>query len=217
MKTGGRVPLERVVLGATAARLLLLGPLVAAITASHVAWTAAALVFVVGADVFDGVVARRYGVDSPSRRVFDAVIDRLSIHGASLAVALVEPRFAPVTAVLLVRDVAQGLIAVRVLRLRRRILRGRRWHGASSLANAGLCLAAVARPGSGITCWIAGGTIGINYVVLVDYWRLSCGGPGARGPATLMLSWITRMCHRGSYPPTPPSRAGRRYDTSGTG
>jgi phosphatidylglycerophosphate synthase len=68
------------------------------------------------ADIWDGVVARKYGSDGPRRRAVDSLVDRIAIH--SVLMTCVALGLLPVMlyAILVVRDLYCGRICFRMFR-----------------------------------------------------------------------------------------------------
>lgn len=63
------------------------------------------LIAIVIADIGDGILARRFGVDNTARRIVDAVVDRISIHSAGIVIVWVHPGSLWLMAPIIARDV----------------------------------------------------------------------------------------------------------------
>jgi phosphatidylglycerophosphate synthase len=151
----------------TVARVLLLGGLIWSILAGpEAAWVW--VLAIVGADVLDGVLARKLGVDTKRRRSLDAVVDRVCIH-ASFAVAVaIRPGFVWIYLPLLIRD-ASALSASGVLLHRRGLLLlGGHWHKLASLSCAAFGIA-ILTASQTVASGIGYLAIGANYALLLDY------------------------------------------------
>lgn len=86
------------------------------------------------ADYFDGAEARKHGSDSASRRILDVVIDRVSIHAASLTCVAVLGVPLQLALLLATRDIAQAAYSLWRLSASRVVFVGPRWHMAYGLA-----------------------------------------------------------------------------------
>lgn len=75
---------DRLLLGITVGRLALIPGVIASFLVSPAITTAFLLLFI-AADVFDGVLARRFEADGPSRRALDSIVDRLAIDACLVA------------------------------------------------------------------------------------------------------------------------------------
>jgi phosphatidylglycerophosphate synthase len=75
---------DRLLLGFTVGRLALIPGVVASFLVSPAITTAFLLLFI-AADVFDGVLARRFEADGPSRRALDSIVDRIAIDACLVA------------------------------------------------------------------------------------------------------------------------------------
>lgn len=162
------VPSERVVIAATWARLFLAWSCAIAVWRSEALVALALLAVLVGADVVDGIVARKLDVDSNLRRGTDAVIDRLSVHIVFLAFVLVHPVWIVPWLALLTRDVYQGALSFRSLHHHGVLLIGDRWHKGSSISDAvwGACL--LVAPAY-VAAIVGVGALTINWLLLFDY------------------------------------------------
>ncbi len=130
--------------------------------------TAAVLLLVILADVFDGVIARRLGVDGVRRRFLDAAVDRFSIHSVYAFALWTHPQYCGWYWPLLVRDLIVVLGYWCFVKPTRRIIVGSGWHKWSSLSLALLGLLVVAESASAVAI-VAPITIGIAYLLLADY------------------------------------------------
>lgn len=79
--------LDSLVVALTLGRLLLI-PLVIACLTSWPRFTALPLLAFILVDVYDGVLARKRGSDTPARRALDSIADRIAIHAVFLAAVL---------------------------------------------------------------------------------------------------------------------------------
>ena len=131
-----------------------------------IAWIWVATVIL--ADVFDGVLARRLGADTITRRALDATVDRFTIH-ASFAVAVaVHPIFLPVYLPLLVRDAFALGASGYLMQQRPVLLLGGHLHKASSLSCALFGMTILAAPTS-VAESVGWTAVAINFVLLLDY------------------------------------------------
>lgn len=76
--------LDRLLLGFTVGRLALIPGVIVTFLVSPAITTVSLLLFI-AADVFDGVLARRFEADGPSRRVLDSIVDRIAIDACLVA------------------------------------------------------------------------------------------------------------------------------------
>lgn len=167
---------------ATAARLLLILPLIWGIGHSAVI-AVLALFVIVAMDILDGVIARATGLETSIRRITDAVVDRLLIHSASIAVVLSEPSLFVLYAPLALRDLLLALGDSWCLRFRRTHIAGRSLHRAASASFALLGFAVLTAPHSvaiaaALVAWL------VNYLLLFDYLptlrRVAAGAPSSQ-------------------------------------
>lgn len=103
--------------GITVGRLLLVPVIIVSFGAAQLVTIGTLTAFVI-ADLFDGVVARRYGADDPGRRTLDSLIDRFSIWPVYVAVTL--SGFLPLLflVALVTRDLYCGHCCYRIIRER---------------------------------------------------------------------------------------------------
>ena len=170
----------------TAMRLPLVVLLIA--TARSMPYLAVAvLVLVVLADILDGAIARRLGLDTPSRRIADVTVDKLVIHSALIPVVLGRPEALPWYALILLRDLVAAIGYWRLILNRHVVVVGASLHRCSSLGDAAFFLSLLF---SHSPLVIISGALAcsVNYILLLDfagvYVRLACAGPPAR-PAPL--------------------------------
>lgn len=147
-------------------------------------WTTIALIAVIMADIFDGVGARRLGVDGVQRRFLDAAVDRFSIHSVYAAALWVHPQYCAWYWPLLARDVAVIAGYFALVRPGGQIITGSSWHRWSSLSLALLGLMVVAEVQLAVTL-AAILAITAAYVLLADY----CGLAVAYRRGYIPASW----------------------------
>ncbi|MFV0434096.1 MAG: CDP-alcohol phosphatidyltransferase family protein [Leucobacter sp.] len=141
-------------------------------------------IFVV-ADIFDGDVARKLNLETSLRRLADGVIDRLSVHFVLGIVAVsVELLWIP-WALLAIRDAFQALIGLRVLREKRIVVAGAKWHRVYTVAIAlwgsvVMLTGDVQGIGAGIVA-LAGLATLIDYGVKLERIRIIDSLPGDSG------------------------------------
>lgn len=80
--------------------------------------TAIALTAFVAADLYDGVLARQLEADTPSRRILDSIVDRISIWSVYIALAVVGVMPILLLGLLLGRDLYCGIWCHRMVRTR---------------------------------------------------------------------------------------------------
>ena len=95
------------VLAATVARLSL-ALLLAVELHRSISIAIGLLIVVIAADILDGVMARRLGVDTNSRRIADTTVDMLSTHVVLLSFIAFHPNFSPLYLPLALRDLASA-------------------------------------------------------------------------------------------------------------
>lgn len=155
--------------------VMTVGRLALAVAAVHATvggrpWVAVALIAVfVVIDIYDGVLARSFGIETGLRRGLDGVIDKVSIHLVALFVCTTLPGGIWIWACLLARDIAQALIGGLVLGRLRVVAAGAKWHRAFTLLVAIWGTAAIV---SGDTVrLLAYLMLAIGLLSLVDYAR----------------------------------------------
>lgn len=158
---------EAVLLVVTCLRLLLAMHLARA-TQQSLLDTTVWLIIVILADVFDGVVARRFGGDTVWRRIADATVDRLSIW-LVFAMVLADKRelwlfYLP----LAIRGVILSVGSFSCFWRRRIVTIGGRWHKAASLSLGVFGLALVSGSLAAIWATTIIASI-INWILLFDY------------------------------------------------
>jgi phosphatidylglycerophosphate synthase len=120
------------------------------------------------ADIVDGVVSRKPGVDTPLRRFTDAFVDRASMMRASFAMAKANPASQPYLVALGVREAAVGLANATHFVKTGEVVQGHGLHKLDTLSIAAFGMAASSHSES------ATHTVGmianaINYGSAVDY------------------------------------------------
>ena len=149
------------------------------------------LAVLIGADIVDGKIARRFGVDSNTRRSADSCVDILSTHIVAIAFVYVHPQFFVLYVPLLVRDTAVAVVCFAALVRSRTLLIGGDLHKASALSKAGFFLCMLVFGAGAPTLVSAGIAWCLNYVLLTDYlgaliFKLEVEpAPGARFVTTL--------------------------------
>lgn len=115
-------------------------PVVAAMALAYLAGnplaaTVLLLAFIV-MDVLDGEFARRAHVETGLRRALDGVLDRLSVHLMLLLVLLQVPELWLLWALVAVRDLFQGAVALKGVTRLGASVAGAKWHSIYSLSTA---------------------------------------------------------------------------------
>lgn len=152
---------------ATVARLIL--ALLLAIAIHHSFFISIALlIFVLVADLLDGVWARKNNVDSNIRRSVDGAVDMLSVFIVATSFLITNPQYITIYIPLLVSDTLSATICSVSLVRRKILLIGDKWHKISSLSKAILFFFLLyGEPEfilvSAYTTWV------INYVLTIDY------------------------------------------------
>ncbi|WP_442922923.1 CDP-alcohol phosphatidyltransferase family protein [Microbacterium sp. cx-55] len=148
-------------------RLLFIPPIVfSAIDEKFVPYIAYIAAFI-AIDIFDGVIARRFGAETATRRALDGIVDKLSIHLVALVVCLGTPMAAVFWLIMLGRDLIQATVGLYVLRSRRIIAAGAKWHRSFTLSVAawGIGLVLI-----GAASWPLGVLMSIlGIATLIDY------------------------------------------------
>lgn len=128
------------------------------------------LTAIVVSDIGDGVIARRIAADNTRRRIADAVVDRLSIHGAMIALALAVPGAVWLILAVFIRDVVLIAFNLWVLIHKRAIVTVSKVHKAGTLLYAVLYGVALFPVSS--WSWLAAAAISaIVWFLLFDYLR----------------------------------------------
>lgn len=130
----------------------------------------AALLTIIAADIADGIVARHLLCETTTRRIVDAGIDKLLIHGACVSVVVADPRLVPLYLPLAVLDIALVVGNLAFLHARRVFVTGDGAHrlGSACIAVLGLlalCGAGRAVTVAGVVAWI------VNYALAARYAR----------------------------------------------
>jgi phosphatidylglycerophosphate synthase len=151
----------------TLGRLLLVPALLVAIRRST-AEAIGVVALIVFADLADGSLARWSQADSDTRRIADAVVDRVSIHAPFLLVVHMHPDLGRYYWLLLTRDVVLAGSSSFLLFSHKRFVTGDRWHKAASLSAAALGIGMLTAS-IGVIAVVSAITVLVNYVLLVDY------------------------------------------------
>lgn len=104
--------------------------------------TAIALLLFVATDVYDGVLARRRGVDGPDRRALDSIVDRIAIDAGLLGAWAVGALPLPIFLALLGRDLYLALLCRRMFVERRVVIKADWLYRSLNLAVAGWAMVA---------------------------------------------------------------------------
>lgn len=125
---------EIVAMAATGARLLI-GAYIAKNVVQHEPVLGPMALFVL-ADHFDGVLARKMGVDTPRRRIMDALVDRASVAMGFGALATVNHEAWPFIGLLAAREVVVGVANGYVLKETGLVVQGSGMQKLGSLSTA---------------------------------------------------------------------------------
>jgi phosphatidylglycerophosphate synthase len=109
---------DRLLLGFTVGRLVLIPGVIASFLVSPAVTTVFLLLFV-AADVYDGVLARRFEADGPSRRALDSIVDRIAIDACLVAAWVSGAMPLLILCGLLARDLYLAALCRRMVRERR--------------------------------------------------------------------------------------------------
>lgn len=122
-------------------------------------------------DLLDGIIARRDSGDNPSRRALDVVVDRVSIHVASLACVVIHGSELGIAIALMARDLVQAAYSGKAALVDRVVFVGPRWHMLYGLAFLawGSYFSIFGRVGTELTIVLAI----ISVATLVDFIRLT--------------------------------------------
>jgi CDP-diacylglycerol--glycerol-3-phosphate 3-phosphatidyltransferase len=126
------------------------------------------LAIVVAADLMDGWLARRWGVDTDRRRIADTVVDRLSINAAFIAAAVHWPMLWVWCLPLLARDLLAAAGYIHAIVSMRTVIVGDGWHKISGATAALFGLAVLAGPPQAIPV-CASLAIAANWTFLIDH------------------------------------------------
>lgn len=160
---------EGIALAGTIGRLALVPELVNSIDQHSPTRTAAMVGAVVAADVADGVIARKLGVDSNRRRIADAVTDRVTIWAAFGAAIQSDPEVLAWYAPLAVRGAVVAVGSNLSFWKRNKLVLGGHFHKLASLSQGALGVALVSGAKPSITVPTAAATYGVNLVSGMDY------------------------------------------------
>lgn len=125
------------------------------------------LIIYITADWVDGVWARAWQKDTNARRMVDAIVDKVSIHGAFWAVIVMRPELLPLYLPLMVRDALIGAGYLTLITNWKRLFVGSAVHRLSSITCGclGVTILLDIRDLL-IPVWIV--TTAISYILLVD-------------------------------------------------
>ena len=160
---------NNVMLAVTGARLGLLPELVDAIQDHSLARTAALVGAVTIADLADGMVARKLEVDTNSRRIADAVVDRITIWSAFGAAVHTDPSLLAWYTPLAVRGAVIATGSNLCFWTKNKLVLGGNFHKLASLSQAALGISMVGEARPAIMATVAAGTYAINAVSGIDY------------------------------------------------
>jgi phosphatidylglycerophosphate synthase len=101
----------------TAGRLALMPIIIVSFLTDPAVSTIAIIIFIV-ADIYDGVLARRFDADGPSRRALDSIVDRVVIDGCLAGAYFVGALPGLLLVALLARDAYCAVLCARMVRER---------------------------------------------------------------------------------------------------
>lgn len=126
------------------------------------------LISIIAADIADGVIARRYHVDSTRRRIIDAVVDRITIHVAAAIVMWVYPLVFWLVTPVIIRDFVLIFRNWWLLKRKRIIIGPGNIHRLGTVLYALLCATVLITTGP-IAIAVSAGVNLIVWTLLVDY------------------------------------------------
>jgi phosphatidylglycerophosphate synthase len=153
---------------ATIGRLALIPELMHSISESA-GRTAMMVGAVVTADVLDGEIARRLGVDDNARRIADATVDRVTIWSAFAAAIHADPDVLAWYAPLAVRGAVIATGSNLSFWLKNKLVLGGHFHKLASLSTAALGISLVAEAETKALIPIAATTYAVNAISGADY------------------------------------------------
>jgi len=170
------IPLVNAANAVTVARLALVPVFLLLLVGSEMTrpgWRAAACVVFLAAsvtDVFDGWIARRYGLVTSFGKIADPIVDK-ALTGTALVLLSAYGRLAwAVTVVILAREV--GVTALRLWEIRRGVIPASR----GGKAKTGLQIAAIAwylwpvpEPADAVGPWLMGAAVAVTVLTGLDY------------------------------------------------
>ncbi len=162
-----RTAKEILCLGMTAARLCQAYSLYKRVKAQESTYGTVAGIIAV--DLADGMIARRMGVDTPKRRMADAVVDRITTGAGFLAAAQEHPETRPIVGALAAREIVVGAgNAINLARNQETLKGGGAAHRLAGLSIAafGLSLNMNSRR---VTKYSGAAAVGINLLLATDY------------------------------------------------
>lgn len=176
----------------TLTRLLLVPGIALAFMHSALLTSCLLVAFMV-ADLGDGVIARRLGVEDVTRRALDSVVDRIAIDSCLLAAMLAGAMPVPIGAALLLRDAYCGLLCARMVH---RVGIAIKADIAYRALNGSVAAWALAAPfvGDAVRAWLALGILVAAIVVAVDLTRCvtSVSRTGAVGRGAVVPASVAR-------------------------
>ncbi len=171
MSKSGRSNRETLLLEATASRLVLGAGLCASLWRHASPYLSVALlVAVIVADIGDGVVARKLGVDTNGRHVLDAVVDRITIHTTAALVMWLIPETIWIVMPVIVRDIVLILRNWWLLKAKRVIITPGNIHRAGTVLYAVLFATVLFTTGP-VAIWMSIVISAVVWFLLLDYLR----------------------------------------------
>jgi phosphatidylglycerophosphate synthase len=166
MPLSQRFSMEQFFIAITVSRLALTAGLITAMT-GQLPYPAAWLASVVAADVPNGILARRFGADTPRRRIADSVVDRITIGAACTTMALERPEVAVALIPLAVRGAITVVFSLGCFYRKRAIVTSQQIHKLGSLATGGMGFVLLSR--SGYWPWAVTIASAISFILLAAY------------------------------------------------
>lgn len=120
-------------------------------------------------DLFDGVIARKLGTETGFRRILDVVVDRIVIALALIALAAEGYCAVWWVAVIVARDVAQGMVSGSFTVRHQSVLVGPHWHMSYGLSVLALVSAVVLTPTLATSAFLL--STGVATACLFDFVR----------------------------------------------
>ncbi|GHG43785.1 hypothetical protein GCM10012320_08060 [Sinomonas cellulolyticus] len=120
--------------GLTVGRLLLSAFMLTAIRDSEAFLAVVLLAIFVVVDIYDGVVARQFNLETGLRRGLDGFIDKVSIHVIAGFVCMGTRGGLVIWLIIIGRDICQAAVGAWVLYRKRVIAAGAKWHRAFTLS-----------------------------------------------------------------------------------
>jgi len=91
-------------------------------------WTALVLLLSAATDVLDGVIARKYGMESELGKILDPVADKLTLGAMLFCLGVTQRRLRLLLIILVIKELVTAVMSLYAIRKTGQV-RGAEWHG----------------------------------------------------------------------------------------